>query len=417
MKAQQLDEAQTRQQVAYDEMTRAPDDVGLMFRYVRASIDVKDYEAAISTLERILIYRPELARVRIELGAAYFRLGSYSVSKFYFEEALASDGLTDDERAQIGAFLDQIDKRTAESAFAGSVTAGMVFSTNANLGTSSGLISTGGVPVLAPGNVQEQEDIGVRVVVNLAHQFDLGEPDGDFWRTDAQAYALQFFNQDTGNANVMLVRTGPRISLDPLSHGPKLRPFAEAELYRSDDQTLYRGLGGGIEFSDTLDAEWSIFGSARVQERQFFDGRSEFDGLYSRVSAGAVYNHSPALRLRGALVLDHVETDFGFNDYFQVSARAGFDYRYSPGIDWVDRDWRVEGFAILGRRFFRDPDPRVDPNVERQDTLFRVGLGHTSFIKDGFFTRLDLDYTDRTSNISNFDLDGLTLALSVGKTF
>lgn len=415
--AEAQDTAQIEQQRAYEALQEAPDNVAFMFRYVRASVEVKDYEAAITTLERILIYRPDLARVRVELGAAYFRLGSYAISKFYFDEALAAGGLTADEQAQVGRFLEQIERRTAKWSYAGSAMAGIVVASNANLGTSSNLVSTGGIPVLAPGNLLEREDAGLRVVVNLAHQHDLGQPDGDFWRTDAQFYALQFFNEDSGNVNVMRVRTGPRISLNPLSHGPKLRPFVEAELFRADDQSLYRGLGGGLELSDTLNADWSVFGSARFQERQFFDGRSEFDGIYSRASVGAVYNHSPTLRLRTALVLDHTEADFDFNDYTQVSLRGGFDYRYDPGFVWADRDWRAEGFIVVGRRFFDGPDARVDPNIERQDTLVRFGFGNTAFISDGFFTRLDLDYTQRKSNIANFDLNGVTLALSVGKTF
>ena len=75
-----------RQQFAA--MFEAPDDVDLMFKYALTSIRLQDYEAAITTLERILIYNPNLPRVKVELGASYFRIGSYPVAKFYFEEVI-----------------------------------------------------------------------------------------------------------------------------------------------------------------------------------------------------------------------------------------------------------------------------------------------------------------------------------------
>jgi tetratricopeptide (TPR) repeat protein len=62
-----------------------------MFAYAVVSIRARDYEQAIATLERMLIYRDDLPRVKLELGSAYFRLGSYEVSSFYFKEALAGD--------------------------------------------------------------------------------------------------------------------------------------------------------------------------------------------------------------------------------------------------------------------------------------------------------------------------------------
>ena len=70
------------QQEQFAAMFEAPDDVNLMFQYAVTSIRLQDYEAAITTLERILIYNPNLPRVKTELGASYFRIGSYPVAKF-----------------------------------------------------------------------------------------------------------------------------------------------------------------------------------------------------------------------------------------------------------------------------------------------------------------------------------------------
>lgn len=48
-----------------------PDDLELMFEYALISVQLEDLEAAITTLERMLIYNRDLPRVHMELGAAY----------------------------------------------------------------------------------------------------------------------------------------------------------------------------------------------------------------------------------------------------------------------------------------------------------------------------------------------------------
>ena len=88
-------------------MFEEPDDVDLMFQYAVTSIRLQDYEAAITTLERILIYNPNLPRVKVELGASYFRIGSYPVAKFYRDQKLLEigEGTSEIQRIVISRFL------------------------------------------------------------------------------------------------------------------------------------------------------------------------------------------------------------------------------------------------------------------------------------------------------------------------
>ena len=65
-----LENLRARQKALFDELIDKPDDLDLMFEYAKVSIQLEDYEAAISTLERMLIYRQDLSRVRLELAVA-----------------------------------------------------------------------------------------------------------------------------------------------------------------------------------------------------------------------------------------------------------------------------------------------------------------------------------------------------------
>ena len=50
-----------------------------------------DNEAAVSALERMLLFNPNLPRVQLELGALYFRMGSFEIARSYFEKAAAAN--------------------------------------------------------------------------------------------------------------------------------------------------------------------------------------------------------------------------------------------------------------------------------------------------------------------------------------
>ena len=132
------------QQQLFEQLWTHPDDLDAMFAYAVVSIRLRDYEQAIATLERMLIYRDDLPRVKLELGSAYFRLGSYEVSRFYFDEALAGDP-PPDVRAKVEEFLAEVARRTKQSAFTGLVSIGVVYSSNANLGPSDRLVEVFGV--------------------------------------------------------------------------------------------------------------------------------------------------------------------------------------------------------------------------------------------------------------------------------
>jgi Flp pilus assembly protein TadD len=51
-------------------MIARPNDLDLAFEYATLSSQAGDYEGAISTLERMLVYAPNTPRLQLELGVA-----------------------------------------------------------------------------------------------------------------------------------------------------------------------------------------------------------------------------------------------------------------------------------------------------------------------------------------------------------
>jgi Flp pilus assembly protein TadD len=66
-----------------------PSNLDASFEYARIAAALGDFEGAVSSLERMLIFNPKLPRVHVELGVLYFRLRSFEAARSYFDQALA----------------------------------------------------------------------------------------------------------------------------------------------------------------------------------------------------------------------------------------------------------------------------------------------------------------------------------------
>ena len=58
----------------FREVLAAPNDIELNLAFARKAIELEDFEAAVATLERLLIGRADLPLIRLELGMLYLRL-------------------------------------------------------------------------------------------------------------------------------------------------------------------------------------------------------------------------------------------------------------------------------------------------------------------------------------------------------
>ena len=111
----------------------------MTFAYAETAAQLGDNEAAVAALERMLLFNPDLPRVNLELGALYFRMGSFEMAQSYFEKALAANP-PPDVKARVDQYISQIAREEAPSRFTGYLLLGAQYQSDANVAPGSATI-------------------------------------------------------------------------------------------------------------------------------------------------------------------------------------------------------------------------------------------------------------------------------------
>ena len=105
---EQLRATQIERQKVFDSIIEDPTNLENLFNYANLSILVGDLEAAIGIFEQMLIYQPDLPRIKLELGVLYFRLGAYASAKRYLDD-VENYNPPKEVTEKVSVFLEQIE--------------------------------------------------------------------------------------------------------------------------------------------------------------------------------------------------------------------------------------------------------------------------------------------------------------------
>lgn len=415
----QAADAKARQEQIFRELEKDPANLELMFAYAVASMQAEDYEPAISTLERMLFFNPDLARVKLELAVAYYRLGVYDVARFHFDSVLEGDP-PQEVVDRIAPFIAQIEDRTAESAFSGFVEVGGVYSTNANFGPPDREVRAeffpGGVGQISEDD-DEADDFGARVKAVVSHRYDLRAANDNAWISSFSYTGVHYQEETAGDLDAVFVATGPRLAADDEAFGLKLRPYVGGSYVRSANESLYVAGSGGLEATETFTPLLSGFAAASLEWRDFLSGRDDFDGLYGVSFAGVSItpDRTQSYGVSFLAETDRAAEAFNSNHEFglRLSASRLIDLSGESDLEVFARPWRLSVFGLASRRIFDEPDPAVDADKARRDTDVRFGGRLTAPLADDIAAAVDVSYYRRRSNIENFELRNFEVGLSL----
>lgn len=175
-----LKETQIERQRVFDSIIEDPTNLENLFNYANLSILVGDLEAAIGIFEQMLIYKPDLPRIKLELGVLYFRLGAYASAKRYLEDIESYDP-PPEVKEKVEVFLNQIENETRLFKTQSVVSVGMGISGNANAGLDTDVVTVVGDFGALDLNISNKPKTDIYTNLAFSSQItqDLRHPRGD----------------------------------------------------------------------------------------------------------------------------------------------------------------------------------------------------------------------------------------------
>jgi len=216
------------QQKLFQQMLHDPANLDLAFAYADISAKLGDNEGAVTALERMLLFNPNLARVDLELGALYFRMGSFDLARDYFEKALQANP-PPEVKSRVARYLDEIAARQSTSRFAGYVFFGAQYQSDANVAPGSPLIHSPVGDVLLSSQFVKRPDINIFGSTGFLYSYDLGTQSQDAIEVSGTGFMSHYFRTQRLDLALGEITAGPRFNLvsptDSIGH-PSLKPYA-----------------------------------------------------------------------------------------------------------------------------------------------------------------------------------------------
>lgn len=414
---------------AFKAMLANPADLDVTFRYAELAIQVGDFEAAISALERMLLFNPDLPRVRLELGVLYFRLGSYAVARSYLQRATEGPNVPDDVRARVAVYLAEIDKRLSPHQFAGSLYGGLRWQSNANAGPERGAITLFspfiGLPVTATldNRFQQKTDWNAFLSGSFRHTYDPQLQSGDVLVTEVSLYGARQFEQHQLDLLFAEVTFGPRGRFAPdLVDDVVWRPYVLFDFVGLEDSRYFTAPGVGLNFAWQLNPALTLEANLESKAKTYRNTArrptaSLQDGPEHELRFDARYQLASDLALSGGVSWRIERADASFNANHEVGLSAGLTHVFPAPFALTAQDWTASFTGAWVETDYNSPDPTIDPARKRQDSEWRATLLTAVPLTPDWTLIGTLQRTVVDSNFKNFTYTNTALSFGAAWRF
>ena len=247
-------------------------------------------DQAIASFHAMLVKRPELMRVRLELGRAFYLKGEDSLARQHFEQVLAGKPPAS-VALNVNRFLLQIRARKRWT-----MRVGMALAPDSNIGSGSDerTLYLGGLPFRRDQQELTKSGIGLSVWAGGEYQYPLE----DRWRLRAGAdISRREYREDEFDRMSVSAHLGPRWLIGRYSEASLLAQVQRHWLANDPD---HHALGIRVEARHRLTRRMA--GNARISwASRRYDERTHLDGPVTDVSLGGTYVFAPTLRANAAI--------------------------------------------------------------------------------------------------------------------
>jgi hypothetical protein len=398
-----------------------PSNVEVTFQFVKLATELGDYEAAIGALERILLFNPNLPRVKLQLGTLYFKLGAYAMARSYFAQAEASGDAT--IKAEAEQFVAELDRRLSPSHWSVFADTGLRYQTNATFGPDGSNIRSLGQNAILNSRYAKQADWNWFGEFGVNYSYDLKQSVADTIEASAVGYYAEQFKDHAFDFGLLETEVGPRFSLPVQGLSAKVYGIGDASSLSNAAYFTGGGTGASLRYLVNSAALAWLEPAVEYRHRTFYDSADfpisdqQTGGLLTvavRGAGGVATN----VQWFARLAFDQNTTDnpaFGFNSYNDWTADFGLPISFTLPWHNETRQIVITPTVGAGHADYAMADPSVDPGIVRRDQDWRVGGLVDVQVYRNYGVRLHIFYTETDSNLPNYDLRDL--AISVGPTF
>jgi hypothetical protein len=412
---------ESRRQQVFQQMLGDPSNLDLAFQYAALSEQAGDLEAAISTLERMLVFAPGLPRLQFELGVLYYRLGSWSTAKSYFITVMQQSVVPDDVRNQIGAYMAQIETREAGNTSFGEVGVGLRYQTNANAGPDSPFIDIGGLQFeLDPGALGVADTNGY-VTARFHNSIDLASQ-GDRFDIDMSAYGALYAHEDQLNTGVVELSFGPDYNLAAIGiDNARLKLHGDFGAAILSGDPYIASAGVGADFVATLDARTRLTLSGDARHEEYFDSDlrpTSSNRTGQRYTGGARVDYlvTPDVALFTLLESTRKIASVDYLSSWTIGASGGVVWSFGAPTGGED-PWAFTTSIGVEREAADAADPGLlRPDAELKNTGY-ISAGLIVPVGDSFVLNSSVTYSVSQSNYDLSNYDNTAVSVGLAKRF
>ena len=384
--------------VTYEMVLADPDNIDLNYRWAKAQVERGDLKGASATLERILMVKPGLTRIRLTFAIVLFRLDNLQEARR--ELVLVESQSTGAMKAEAQDYLAQVDSKARRTHLTGTLGVGYEYDDNRNAGPATGQRLFGGRPLnLTSGKATE--DTSVLFLAAAGIKRDL---EGQLARAlfaDFSYYRAEQTVLNTLDLQAYSFGAGVEMRIGRYT----VTPSALFDHVRLSEETYLRTRGGRLKVDRRLNRRLTLYGSGQVMFNDHIRTRdiptaTERTGNESSLRAGAQVTLTATQRL---------DAEFG---YSQKDARKIYNAyeRNSFGLThiWLVGKGRfLLSSANLDIDSYAGPDIVTAPQTRRDDKVrlawtFGQPLGFLARPFEPLLLTCTYEFLQTNSNILNY---------------
>lgn len=186
---------ETREDVTYEQVLADPDNLDLNFRYAKVQIARGDFVGASATLERLLMLKADLPRVRLFYALVLFHLDNLEDAQRELAQ-LQEEQLPPEQWREAQQLTRQIRQRQRRTHLTGTTSVGFGYDTNRNASPSSKHRLFSDAQLDVAGTTRRRNDTHLLVVNSLGVTHELGRRSGHQFMATASHFLGEQTNVD-----------------------------------------------------------------------------------------------------------------------------------------------------------------------------------------------------------------------------